>query len=253
MRRRSLSSAQQSQHFCDRFHENWPGVKLYVGHTNSRAPKLEKLTGNSHEFVEAMEDTCAGGCIASLGTTFEVLFASYTYPLTKHRKLSVIVGNGAEKDGVKYWVGEDGKAYSLEDLKKLPGVKLVCGECSSPAKDVASLGGFLWIRGCGEVNNLAVRVALAMMPTLPGQADLHYLPLIGVGAIRKYVIKVAKAAKGDPTEPHFDAFDDGLYTIPEYQAKNLDVDWVEAPIPPLTKQDRIQAVKDVRLLANFLF
>ncbi len=237
----------------ERFHKNWPGVKLYVGHTNSRAPKLEKLDGNTHEFVEAMEATCAGGCIASLGTTFEVLFASYTYPITKFRKLSVIVGNGAEKDGVKYWIGEDGKAYTLDDLKALPGVKLVCGECSAPAKDAASLAGFLWIRGCGEVNNLAVRVALAMMPNIPGQADMHYLPLIGVGALRKYVIKVGKAAMGKPTEPHFDAYNDGLYTIPELAEKNLDVDWVEAPIPPLSKADRIRAVKDVRLLANFLF
>lgn len=236
----------------ERFHKNWPGVKLFVGHTNSRAPKLTQLSGNSHEFVEAMEATCAGGCIASLGTTFEVMYASYTYPLTKHRHLNVIVGNGAEKDGKLYWVGEDGKAYSLDELKALPGVKLVCGECSAPAKELASLKGFFWIRGCGEVNNLAVRTAFAMMPTLPGQADLKYLPLIGAGAIRKYAVKVAKAAMGTPTEPHFDAFNDGLYTIPEYAEKHLDVDWVEAPIPPLSTADRIQAVKDVRLLANFL-
>ncbi|MCR4747976.1 MAG: DUF362 domain-containing protein [Clostridiales bacterium] len=237
----------------ERFHKNWPNVKLYVGHTNDRAPKLEKLTGNDHAFVEAMEATCAGGCIASLGTTFEVMYASYTYALNKNRALSVIVGPGAEYEGKPYWIGEDGKAYSLEDLKALPGVKLVCGECSSPAKEVASLGGFFWIRGCGEVNNLAVRVAASMMPTLPGQADLKYLPIIGVGALRKYVIKVAKAAIGDPTEPHFDAYHDGLYTIPELAAQNLDCDWVEAPIPNLEREDRIQAVKDVRLLANFLF
>ncbi len=237
----------------ERFHKNWPGVKLYVGHTNSRAPKLEQLSGNSADFVKAMEATCAGGCIASLGTTFEVLLASYSYPLTKHRSLSVIVGNGAEKDGVRYWLGEDGAAYSLQDLEKLPGVKLVCGECTAPAKELASLKGFLWIRGCGEVNNLAARTSVAMMPALPGQIDLKYLPLISAGLVRKYVIKVAKAAAGTPTEPHFDAFNDGLYTIPEYAAKHLDADWVEAPVPPLQIKDRVQAVKDVRFVANFLF
>ena len=237
----------------ERFHKNWPGIKLFVGHTNSRAPKLTQLTGNPHEFVEAMEAACAGGCIASLGTTFEVLFASYTYPLTKLRHLSIIVGSGAEKDGKLYWLGEDGKAYSIEELKALPGVKLVCGECSAPAKELASLKGFLWIRGCGEVNNLALRTAIAVMPALPGQLDFKYLPILGAGAVRKYVIKVAKAALGAPTEPHFDAFNDGLYTIPEYVEKNLDVDWVEAPVPPLSKEDRIQAMKDVRFLANFLF
>ena len=103
------------------------------------------------------------------------------------------------------------------------------------------------------MNNLALRTAIAVMPALPGQLDFKYLPILGAGAVRKYVIKVAKAALGAPTEPHFDAFNDGLYTIPEYVEKNLDVDWVEAPVPPLSKEDRIQAMKDVRFLANFLF
>lgn len=237
----------------ERFHKNFPNVKIYTGHTNDRAPKLEKLEGNSHEFVEAMEATCAGGCIASLGTTFEVLYASYTYPLNKNRRLAVIVGPGAEKDGVKYWVGEDGKAYTIDELAKLGMPTLVCGECSAPAKELASLWGFLWIRGCGEVFNLAARTAVAMMPGLPGQADLHTLPLLGIGAVRKYVVKVAKAAMGKPTEMHFDAFDDGLYTIPELAAQNIDADWVEAPVPPLDLKGRVQAMMDVRLLANFLF
>lgn len=236
--------------YSDRFMKNWPGVKLYVGHTNSRAPKLEKLSGNSLDFVREMEATCGGGCIASLGTTFEVMFASYTYPLNKKRKLNIIVGNGAQKDGVSYWLGADGKAYTLDELKKLPGMTLVCGECSSPAKDAATKG--LFIRGCGEVNNLAVRVMLAMMPTFPGQFDPVNLPLIASGLVRKYVIKLAKAAMGTPTEPRFDAYSDQLYTIPGYVSKNIEADWVAAPVPPLGLKERIEAVKDVRFLANFL-
>ena len=235
----------------ERVHKNWPGVKLYVGHTNDRAPKLEKLEGNSHEFVEAMEATCGGGCIASMGTTLEVMFASYTYPLNKFRKVNVIVGPGAEKDGVKYWVGEDGKAYTLKELEDMKGITVVCGECSAPAKSAATP--FLWIRGCGEVNNLAARFAVSMMPTLPGQVDLHYAPLIVAGMVRKYVIKVAKAAMGTPTEPHFDAYSDRVYTIPEYVEKNIQESWVEAPIPKLSKEERIQAIKDVRFFANFMF
>ncbi|MDO5449180.1 MAG: hypothetical protein Q4F70_06220, partial [Clostridia bacterium] len=117
----------------------------------------------------------------------------------------------------------------------------------------ASLKGFFWIRGCGEVNNLAARTAFAMMPTIPGQVDMHYAPLIVTGMVRKYCIKVAKAAMGQTTEPHFDAYSDRLYTIPEYQEKHITEDWVEAPLPKPTKADRIQAIKDVRFFANFMF
>ena len=235
----------------DRVHKNWPNVKLYVGHTNDRAPKLTKLDGYTHAEVEAMEATCGGGCIASMGTTLEVLYASYTYPLNKNRALNIICGNGAEYNGKKYWLGEDGKAYSLEELEAMKGITMVCGECSAPAKSAATPG--LWIRGCGEVNNLAARMAVAMFPGLPGQVDMHYAPLIVAGMVRKYVVKVAMGAMGKPTEPHFDAYSDRLYTIPEYVEKNIQEDWVPAPIPPLTKEERIQAVKDVRFYANFMF
>ena len=233
-----------------RFEHNWPGVRYFVGHTNDRAPKLTSLQ-TSHEFACEMEATCGGGCVASLGTTYEVLFGSKTYPITKRRKLNIIVGNGAEYNGTKYWLDRDGKAYSLEDLKKLPGITYVCGECSAPAKDAATPG--FWIRGCGEVNNLAFRLLIAMMPSIPGQFDLNNLHIILFGFIRKYFIKLYMAAKGTPTEPNFDAYNDGLFTIPELAAKNLDCDWVEAPVPPLTKEQRIEAVKGVRFLAKFLF
>ncbi|MBR5991535.1 MAG: DUF362 domain-containing protein [Clostridia bacterium] len=233
-----------------RFERNWPGINYFVGHTNERAPKLEKLN-NDHEFAIEMEKTCGGGCVASLGTTFEVFFGSATYPLTKKRSLNIIVGNGAEFEGKKYWLDRNGKAYSLEDLKALPGMTYVCGECSAPAKDAATPG--FWIRGCGEVNNLAFRLILAMMPVLPGQFDLNNLHIILAGFIRKYFIKLFMAAKGTPTEPNFDAYNDGLFTIPELAARNLDCDWVEAPVPPLTLEQRIEAIKNVKFLAKFLF
>ena len=233
-----------------RFEHNWPGVRYFVGHTNDRAPKLTSLQ-TSHDFAVEMEATCGGGCVASLGTTYEVLFGSKTYPITKRRKLNIIVGNGAEYNGKKYWLDRDGKAWSLEELKKLKGITYVCGECSAPAKDAATPG--FWIRGCGEVNNLAFRLLVAMMPSIPGQFDLNNLDIILFGFFRKYFIKLFMAAKGTPTEPNFDAYNDGLYTIPELAAKNLDCDWIEAPVPPLTKEQRIEAVKGVRFLAKFLF
>lgn len=235
----------------ERFKKNWPNVKLFVGHDNERCPKIADKENVDQNTVKKIEASCAGGCIASLGTTFEVLYASYTYSFNKNRHLNVIVGPGCKIDNNRYWFSKEGKAYDLGELKALPGITLVCGECSSPAKYAATPG--LWIRGCGEVNNLAVRTAVAMMPALPGQFDLHYLPIIMAGLVRKYVIKVAKAAKGTPTEPHFDAYNDGLYTIPEYAEKKITDSWVTAPLPQLTYEGRKQAVKDVRFLANFLF
>ncbi|MDO4405731.1 MAG: DUF362 domain-containing protein [Eubacteriales bacterium] len=234
-----------------RFKKNWPGVKEYVGYTNPHVPKVDKIDGWTTEEVFAMEQFDRGGTPSSLGTCFEVFFASYTYPLTKKRHLNVIVGEGAEWNGVKYWICDDGHAYTLEELEALPGMTVVVGENSAPAKSAATHP-FFFIRGWGEVNNLAVRMALSMMPTLPGQADLHWLPWIGIGAVRKYLVKLGRAAMGQKTDMTYDAFTDGVYTIPELAEQNLDVDWIEAPLPPQDLKDRWQAIKETRILAQFL-
>ena len=235
----------------ERFKKHWPGVREFVGYTNPHVKPLTKLDDIPFEDVYAMEQYDRGGTPSSLGTCFEVFYASYSYPLTMKRHLNVIVGEGAEFEGKKYWLSDDGPAYSLEELKALPGMTVVVGENSAPAKEAASHP-FFFIRGWGEVNNLAVRMALSMMPTLPGQADLVWLPWIGIGAIRKYLIKVGFAALGQPTDMTYDAFRDGPYTIPELEAQNLDVDCIEAPLPPLDLKDRWKAIKEVRLLAQFL-
>ena len=235
----------------ERFKKNWPGVKEFVGYTNPHVPKVDKIDGWTRDEVFAMEQFDRGGTPSSLGTCFEVFFASYTYPLTKMRHLNVIVGEGAEWNGVKYWICDDGHAYTLEELEKLPGMTVVVGENSAPAKSAATHP-FFFIRGWGEVNNLAVRMAASMMPTVPGQADLHWLPWIGIGAVRKYLIKLGRAALGQKTDMTYDAFTDGVYTIPELAEQNLDVDWIEAPLPPQDLKDRWQAMKETRILAQFL-
>ena len=235
----------------ERFKKHWPGVKEFVGYTNPHVPKVDKIDGWTRDEVFAMEQFDRGGTPSSLGTCFEVFFASYTYPLTRMRHLNVIVGEGAEWNGTKYWICDDGHAYTLEELENLPGMTVVVGENSAPAKSAATHP-FFFIRGWGEVNNLAVRMAAAMMPTVPGQADLHWLPWIGIGAVRKYLIKLGRAAMGQKTDMTYDAFTDGVYTIPELAEQNLDVDWIEAPLPPQDLKDRWQAIKETRILAQFL-
>lgn len=235
----------------ERFKKHWPGVKEFVGYTNPHVPKVDKIDGWTRDEVFAMEQFDRGGTPSSLGTCFEVFYASYTYPLTKMRHLNVIVGEGAEWNGTKYWICDDGHAYTLEELEKLPGMTVVVGENSAPAKSAATHP-FFFIRGWGEVNNLAVRMAAAMMPTVPGQADLHWLPWIGIGAVRKYLVKLGRAAMGQKTDMTYDAFTDGVYTIPELAEQNLDVDWIEAPLPPQDLKDRWQAIKETRILAQFL-
>lgn len=235
----------------DKFHKNWPRVHGYAGWTNDRAPKLEKIDGNPRSLAQEMEAVNAGFDGASMATTFECMLRGYTYPLNKYRRVNIIYGDGAELNGVRYWLGEDGHAYTVEELKKLPGIKIGCGEVTKAAAD--AITPFFWLRGEGEVFNVALRTVIAMQPALPANLDVSRLPLYLAGFFRRYFIKKYRAATGHPTEPHFDAYCDKLFTIPELAAKNLDVPFVEIPMPKMGLKARREAMKDVNFLAQFLF
>ena len=112
---------------------------------------------------------------------------------------------------------------------------------------------FFWLRGEGEVFNVALRTVIAMQPALPANMDITRLPLYLAGFFRRYFVKKYRAATGHPTEPHFDAYEDKLFTIPELAAKNLDVPFVEIPMPKMSFKERRAAMKDVNFLAQFLF
>jgi len=244
-------SAEQTL-YSDRFKQKWPHVKLYVGHDNARAPKIADIHGVTPATVKEMEASCAGGCISSIATTMEILYASRGYWYGKKRKLAFIVGPGTPVNGQRYWFDENGKAYTLAELGALKVFKVGIGECTSVAKDVSHV----FARGCGEVTNLAMRVALSM-GIIPGQMDPVFNPdffLIMAGMVRKYVIKVWRVIKdGELTEPVFDAYSDRVEPLKNLKSEDADRDWIAVPTPKLSLAERWAAIKGIRFLANFLF
>lgn len=235
-----------------RFKHKWPNVKLYIGHGNERAPKITDIHSVKPAMVKEIEASCAGGCIASIATTMEVLYASRSYWYNKNRNLAFIVGPGSMVEGVRYWFDEHGQAYTLEQLGALKVCKVGIGECTSPAKGICQI----FARGCGEVNNLALRVCIGMR-AIPGQMDPFFNPdiaVILVGLVRKYAIKVWKVLKdGESTEPVFDAYSDRVDKIANLAPEDADRNWIAVPIPKLTLTERVAAIKNIRFLANFLF
>jgi hypothetical protein len=49
----------------DRSKNNWPNVKLYAGHNNSRAPGITDIHSVNPEMVKAIEQSCVGGCLST--------------------------------------------------------------------------------------------------------------------------------------------------------------------------------------------
>jgi hypothetical protein len=143
-------------------------------------------------------------------------------------KFAVILGNGCEVDGERYWFDADGKAYNLEALKNLAVKRVLgCGSCTKPAFGACTLCG----GDCGNVGGvlqLFMKGTRKTMPILSINNDT--MGSFIVGMLRKYfaVRKVIK--QGDIVEIPFDATNDRVFPIPDLSEEDKLKDWIFVPM-----------------------
>jgi uncharacterized protein (DUF362 family) len=123
--------------FCQAF----PHVRVLVGHQLPGAPLVTSRVQCSPELARQMEMACRGGCLATTRFAFE-MFQREGQRLDF--SLVVLIGSGFELDGQHTYLDADGQPYSLAEIEKLPGRKLVVGSCSSEAAHIADR----YIEGC---------------------------------------------------------------------------------------------------------
>ncbi len=227
-----------------RFRENWPEVRYFVGHTNSRAPKIADIHAVTPEMVYEMEGTCRGGCLATMCMYMEMLHKA------RHRKnnikFAVIRGNGVEAGGKRYWFDYAGKPYDAQAIRAL-GLRRVigCGACAVPAQAVCThFGG-----GCcnvGDVLELAHKGSRAAMPVLTLDNDTFMNTVWGM--VKKYFAIRRVIKSGDIVDIPFDAADDRIFEIPTLSEEELQRDWVFVPMPRLTPEQIRRNLRKLRII-----
>ena len=221
----------ESSFLTPRFRKIWPNVRYFVGHTNSRAPKVTDIHAVSPALVYEIEGACRGGCLATMAFFMEMLYqGKITYdPSTK---FAVILGNGCEVGTERYWFDADGNPYTLTDLKQI-GMKKVlgCGTCTKPAFAACSCCG----GDCGNVGGvlqLFMKGTGKIIPILSIHND-SFLDFI-IGMIRKYIAVRKVIKQGDIVEIPFDATDDRVFPIPELTEEERRKDWIFVPMEKCT-------------------
>ncbi len=226
----------------ERFKKHWPNVKLYVGHTNSRAPEVKDICSVSPETVVQIEQSCRGGCLATLCMCMEMFLRSKK-PKTQ-LKLAIVLGNGVEVNGKRYWFNAEGAPFDVETLKALKDRKFCVGECTNPAADACDIVA----RGCGNVQHLTKRTMQAtgmILPLLSFRNDgLHFLIS---GFIKTYFVNRKIVKQGDITDIPPDASNDKIFDLPELSAEDLQKDWIMMPLRFTPAQIR-ENLKRVKLL-----
>lgn len=209
----------------ERFKTNWPNVKLFVGHTGSRAPKVESLDQVDKEVVKQMEKTCTGGCLATTCYLLELNNQLKDKGDLGRYRFGIVLGNGCEVDGTKYWFDEDGNAFDVEGLKKEKKRRKLkrlvgLGKCTSPAYAACDVKG----GQCCDVSEITNMFMLVLPNPIFGWKN-EKLTNIAAGVTRYTVKKLLLKFKGDKADIKFDATSDKIIDIPEeYQTSNED--WI---------------------------
>lgn len=215
-----------------RFRKNWPNIHLYVGHTNSRAPKFDDPNKVTPDDVREMEKVCTGGCMATSVFALECSVKyKYHHDLSRYR-IGVVMGNGVDINGTKYWFDETGKGYTVEDLKKEKKARkyqhmMGIGECTRPAYDACDITG----GGCFNlVEEVTMWVRCVPNPALFAWHS-EMVPWLGFGVMRAALanpLMKLKTFGKDRTDIPFDAHTDKIWEIPA-EFRGSKEDWIFVP------------------------
>ena len=158
----------ESSFLTPRFRKNWPGVKLFVGYTNDRVPKIKDIHSVTPQMVYELEGACRGGCMATMSMYMEMLFKGKKKVDSAKVRFAAIIGDGCEVGGRRYWFDPDGNPYdlaALNALKKEYKHVVGCGACMKAAAEACTGRA----TGCGNVGEyvpLFIKATGAFVPML---------------------------------------------------------------------------------------
>jgi len=223
-----------------RFQKNWPNVRYFVGHTNSRAPAVTDLAAVTPALVYEMEGACRGGCLATMCSFMEMV-SKGKHP-NRGVTFGVVLGNGCEADGRRYWFDAAGRAYDLEALKSL-GIKtmLGVGACTKEAYPACTLTG----GGCscvGDIMGMFMKGTHMALPMLSPEDDA--LMRLLRGSLTKYWRVRRLIKSGERVDIPFDAIDDRVTPIPELLPEDREKAWIFVPSSRLGEAEIKESLRD---------
>jgi hypothetical protein len=214
------------------FREAFPNVRVLVGHSLPGAPVVSSIMQPTPELAHQMEMACRGGCLATTRFAFE-MFQREGQRLDF--SLVVLIGSGFEVAGQRYYLDADGYPYTLAEIQRLPGKKMVIGSCSRGAADIADR----FIAGCMPLPNSPHAVLHRLTGTRCAVTSLknhHLIPLLVA------TLRTCEARKRLYRAGHrLDCPLPGSHELLEVQQRlTLDEQSMQAvpwEIPPLSKQE----------------
>ena len=229
-------------------HENFPNVRVLVGHNKGREPQPCADGSLAPDKVCEMENVCRGGCLATTRVAFDYM---YYEGQPRSAAFTLIIGAGLQHDGKVLYYDGDGKAYTLKDISKLKGKKLAVGTCAAPLKSIVTRH----IDGCMPFPNSPHMLVHQMTGTFctvmtPKNRYLIHALLATFKVCELRKINLLLGRRIDIPLAHTDK----LYATREFTEAEMQQDFILEPFPPLTVKEirDLRAAENRSILATFL-
>jgi uncharacterized protein (DUF362 family) len=230
------------------FRSAFPNVTVLTGHRLPHAPKVKNLEACTPTLAAEMELACRGGCLATTHFAFDMFLME-----GQHRNfhLVLIIGGGMEINGERCYLDHEGKAHTLEQIRKMKGRKMVVGACSQWAAEIADR----FVDGCMPFPNsphVALHALTGTICTVVSPKNRHLLPLLfatlQMCEARKRLLRAGHRLDVPLSNDH--AIVEPRPLTPEEQEQ----DFIPWPLPPLTPDEirKACARENRAVLATFL-
>ncbi|MBN2049307.1 MAG: DUF362 domain-containing protein [Spirochaetales bacterium] len=226
----------------DRVTERFPRIKVLIG-----IDRGSLTSENGKDLVVEMQESCRGGCVATTRFALSMFEAEGLEP---RRPVVLIIGGGVKRGGVPYWYDAEGKAYSEEDIRRLPGKKAVIGSCSRPLAPISDR----FVEGCMVLPNaphMVLHTLSGTTCTVMSLRNRNLLPLLaailGQRSARRLLIKTGKRIDAPL------ALEDRLAETRPLTEEEAKRNWVAWPLPPIDPKEKkeLLAFEDDAAVASF--
>jgi len=218
--------------------QDFPNLLALAGRTNHDAPEVTDINAVTPEMVFQIEQACSGGCLAATKSGLD--YYNFKAKARRDFSLCIIAGPGIVIDGRRWWFDRHGKPYSEQDIATLPMKKMAMGSCAETAKHLADYHA----TGCCDPAKCMSVVCKAAGVTMPIMSlrNKNLLRLVA-GMVKTVAVRRKHIKNGRWVDcPH--AHEDKIFELPELSKEDMEKDYIEWPLPVMSREEKKQQLRD---------
>lgn len=218
--------------------QDFPNLLTLAGRTENGAPEVTDISAVTPEFAFQIEQACTGGCLAATKSGLD--YYNFKAKARRDFSLCIIEGSGIVIDGKRWWFDRSGKPYSEDDIAALSMRKMAMGNCAGTAQHLVDY----YAGGCCDPAKCMAVVCKATGVTMPIMSlkNKNLLKLV-TGMIKTVSVRRKHIRNGRWVDcPH--AQEDRIFELPELTKEDMDKDYIEWPLPIMSKEEKKQQLKD---------